>query len=106
MTDQYFIASDDGTPLGVFDKDLIEHEGDSLAADLAAYCDSPDRIQAICAQYLTRVGPESYGYVSACALTLLAREFLSPALDLAAAAGHDLRPGLIAIAHGRDPHDT
>jgi hypothetical protein len=102
----YLVTAADGTPIGFFDKDLIELEGASLAANLAAYCDDPDRIQAICAQSLALVGPEQYGYVAANALTLLAREFLSPALDVSAAAGTDLRPGLRAIANGEDPLAT
>lgn len=99
----YLIVGDNGEPLGVADIDQITTVGTELAFAMAAHCDDAAQLDRIVADYLARVGTASFGYVAACALRIMAEQILSPSLDVVATAGHDLRPGIRAIAEGRQP---
>lgn len=102
----YLIVDDDGVPQASLDMDKITDHGVKLAFRLAAARDEAGRQAAandIAAQVLAEVGPDAFGYIAACALTTMARDILHPVLDCADAAGVHLRPGIEAIAAGRDP---
>lgn len=102
MANKFIITDDDGTPTAAVDMDLVTDLGTKLAFRLAAERDRNTR-QTIAAEVLAEIGDGGFGYVCACAMQVLASEILHPALDVAAAAGADVRPGLEAIAEGRDP---
>ncbi len=98
----YIVTDDDGLPIAVMDPEIIGDHGTRLAFRLAATTDPDDR-KAIAAEVLAEVGPDAFGYVAANALQVIAGEILHPVLDCADAAGVHLRPGIAAIAEGRDP---
>ena len=108
MTDQntYLIVGDDGQPIGVANMDQITDHGTKYAFDLAANCADPQKARQIGADLLLEIGPDAFGYACANAVQVLATEILSPCLDVAAAAGQNLRPGITALAEGRDPMEA
>lgn len=99
----FVVTEDDGTPIGMVDMDQVHTEGTRFAFALAACCDSPAQMDRLQAETLTRIGAKAFGYTAAAALRVLAEHVLSPALNVATAAGHDLRPGIRAIARGEEP---
>jgi len=103
MTDNYFFETDDGQPLGVVDVSQLQDQGARLAFRMAASCGDPGRLDAIAAETLAAVGVGAFGFVAAAALRCLAEQVLDPALEAGEAAGVHLRPGLVALAEGRDP---
>ncbi|MER7459216.1 hypothetical protein [Micromonospora sp. NPDC126480] len=104
MTDDtYVIVGDDGQPLGVTNMTMITDEGTKLAFAFAAHCDDAAALDRIQTDTLTRVGPDTFGYVCANALRTLAEHILSPSFDVAQAHGTDLRAGMRAIAQGEQP---
>lgn len=103
MAETYLVVTDSGEPVGVFDRQRIEDEGCRFAFALAAVCDDPAALDRVQAETLARVGTESFGYVAANALRVVVEDILSPALEVAEAHGTDLRPGIRAVAEGRDP---
>ncbi|MBN9611000.1 MAG: hypothetical protein BGO26_16685 [Actinobacteria bacterium 69-20] len=98
----YIVTDDNGAPEAVIDMDRITDAGTKLAFRLAAERDE-DKRMAITAQVMTEVGSAGFGYVAACAMQVLARDLLHPVLEVADAGGIHLRPGIEAIAEGRDP---
>lgn len=100
---EYLVTDDNGLPLHFTNFETITTEGASLAMAMAAASHDKDAVMGVCAAVLDRVGPDMYGYVIANAAIVLATDVLSPALDVAAAHGTDLRAGIAAIARGEQP---
>jgi hypothetical protein len=103
VSDTYLLVGDRGEPLGMIDMGRVTDLGTALAFELAAVCDDPAAMHRVQAAMLAHVGVRTFGYVAACALRQLAEHILSPSLDVATAHGTDLRPGIRAIADGREP---
>jgi hypothetical protein len=101
----HLVVDDHGLPVGIFNADQISDEGTRFAFALAAVCDDPDAIQRVQAETLARVGTPSFGYVAACALSVVVEHILSPSFAVAEAHGTDLRAGMRAISEGRNPSD-
>lgn len=108
MTDDgnRIVVSDDGSPMGVLNIDIVQAEGTALSYSLAAAAGDPADVQDIAAKTLMRVGQAEFGYIAAVAARQLAEGVIGPLLEVIdtvkAATGlpaHDLRAGL---AESRD----
>lgn len=99
----YIITDDNGMPTGSIDMDAITDAGTKLAFRLAAAANDHEQILAISAQTLAEHGPKTFGYIVASALQVVVEHVLNPVLEVTEAVGTDLRPGITAIAEGRDP---
>lgn len=99
----YTIIDDNGMPTGSVDMDAITDAGTKFAFALAAAADDHEKVLEISANTLAEHGPKAFGYVAACALQIVVEEVLNPVLEVAEALGTDVRPGLVAVAEGRDP---
>lgn len=99
----FLVTDEDGVPAAVVHPDQVITTATSLAFRLAAVAGDRPAVDRVMAQTLSAVGAEAFGYVCAGALTTLTNEILAGALDVADAAGIHLRPGLVALAEGRDP---
>lgn len=102
MSDEtvYVVVGDDGSPIGVFDKDKIEDDGIALAFELASVCDDEEEVTSLLEETLKRVGDEAFGYIATSALAIMTRQILEPTLRVTDTLGVFLRPGLHKIAYG------
>lgn len=102
-TPLYVVTDDAGTPIGMFDADVITTEGTKLAFAMAAVCDDRAALLRVQEETLSRVGPDSYGYIAGNALAVMSEHILGPTFKVARAYGTDLQAGMAAIAEGRTP---
>lgn len=99
----YIIVDDDGSPIGVFDRDQIETNGCTLAFELAAVAGDGDAIRAVEEAALARLGDDAYGYVATNALHVMAEHILGPTIDLAQrVTKDDMRAEMKRIAEKSD----
>lgn len=106
MTETYFLVDDDGSPLGVIDRDQIDQDGTALAFGLAAIAGDEPAVDKLLAETLERVGASAFGYVCANALHTMTVAVVSGLTDVAEVASPGIRQGLIAFAEGRDPREA
>lgn len=76
------IVNDDGTPRGVIDIDKMQADATILMYEMAAAAGDDDAVDAVAVEWVERLDADSMGYVSATALTLLARNVLAPILEV------------------------
>ncbi|MBY3989141.1 hypothetical protein HQO84_16730 [Rhodococcus fascians] len=76
------IVNDDGTPRGVADIDRIQSDATLLMYDMAAAAGDDDAVDAVAIEWTQKLDPDSMGYTSATALSLLARNILGPVLEV------------------------
>lgn len=92
------IVDDDGMPIAHVDFDRISTDATLFMYDLAATAGDDEATDRVSAEWVNRLGPATFGYVAAAALSLTVRNILGPTLDVCAAVGADLRPGLKSAA--------
>jgi hypothetical protein len=103
MSSIYTVIDSSGMPTGSVDLDAIMTAGAKLAFDLAGNSGDHDKIIQISSQTLAEHGPAAFGFVAAAALQIVVEEILDPVLAVTDALGTNLRPGITAVAEGREP---
>lgn len=99
----FIVTDSEGVPTAVVNPDQIITTATRLAFRLAAAAGDRAAVDRVMAETLSAAGANGFGYVCAGALNTLVNEVLAGALDVTDAAGIHLRPGLAALAEGRDP---
>lgn len=98
--DVYMVVDDDGSPIGLFDKDMIDTDGVRFAFELAAACADESVVDQVVSETITRVGVDGFGYVATAALGIMTKQILAPTLQVTDAVGIDLRTMLADLAAG------
>jgi hypothetical protein len=76
------IIGDDGQPLSMLDIDRMQSDATILMYRLAAVAGDDAEVDRVAEEWLSSVGPDYAGYVSAAALSLTVRCILGPLLDV------------------------
>lgn len=98
--DVYIVVDDDGSPIGMFDKDQIDTDAVKFAFELAAACADEHEVDRVVTKTIDKVGVDGFGYVAAAALSIMTKEILAPTLVVTDKVGIDLRTMLAKIASG------
>ena len=98
MPAEAFIVDATGAPIAHVDFDRISTDATLFMFDLAVTAGDDDATDRVSGEWVARLGPTTFGYVAAAALSLTVRNILGPTLDACAAIGVDLRPGLKSAA--------
>lgn len=98
MPAEAFIVDATGAPIAHMNFDRISTDATLLMYELAATAGDDEATDRVSTEWVTRLGPATFGYVAAAALSLTVRNILGPTLDVCAAVGADLRPGLKSAA--------
>ncbi|WP_328358602.1 hypothetical protein OG976_04790 [Mycobacterium sp. NBC_00419] len=88
------VVGDGGQLMGEINLDDLESNATLLMYAFAQSAGDDNRTDAVAAQWLDLIGPDSFGYVAASALSMMTRHVLAPVLDVAERQGIDLRAGL------------
>lgn len=99
----YLITDESGMPTAMVQPNLISDAGTRLAFRLAAAAGDRAAVNEVMVKTLARSGPDQFGYLCCNALNALTNDVLGPTLDVAEAAGVQLREGLARLAEGLDP---
>ncbi|KXO99674.1 Uncharacterised protein (plasmid) [Tsukamurella tyrosinosolvens] len=91
-----FIVDEQGMPIGHMDIDKIQSDAVLFMYDIASTAGNDAETDRVSAEWVGKVGPQSFGYVAAGALSMLVRHILGPTLDTCELAGIHLRDGLRA----------
>ncbi|MDJ0359706.1 hypothetical protein [Rhodococcus sp. H29-C3] len=76
------IVNGDGTPRGIADIDRIQSDATLMMYDMAAAAGDDDAVDAVSIAWIAKLDSDSMGYVSASALSLIARNVLGPVLEV------------------------
>ena len=104
-TATYIVTDEAGAPISVVDMDQLQADAIAMAYDYAAASGDADRLDEISDRWLTLIGADGFGYVSARCARNLAESVIAPLLDVldrlhgVGALNHDMRVGL---AEARD----
>lgn len=80
LPEHVMVVDDDGTPTAVVNVDQMQINAVTLAYDMARHCGDHDALDQVSAEWLTKIGPDGFGYAAAGALRIIAEHILDPAL--------------------------
>ncbi|KZF00884.1 hypothetical protein A2J03_09885 [Rhodococcus sp. EPR-157] len=80
--DHAMVVNADGSPRGVADISRIQSDATILMYEMAAAAGDDDAVDAVAIEWTGKLDPDSMGYTSAAALSLLARNVLGPVLEV------------------------
>ena len=92
---EFFVADEQGMPIGHVNVDRLQSDATLLMYDMAASAGDDDATDRVSVEWLSRHDPEYFGYIATAALSLTVRCILGPVLEACDAAGLHLRPGLL-----------